>query len=170
MLDAALDRVANGLTPRPLRPRPAASRRLSMEATVTIGMARRLLARLRAADPAAGALGRPGRHPRLPRVLFRGPSDAVLARARVAAAGGSSFTRGMAALRGDRRARCGHVYAFCRVVDDIADGAMPDAEKHRFLVSSRGKLGSQNRTAPLSRELARARDPLRPCRSRNARR
>ncbi len=88
-------------------------------------------------------------------------------RARVAAAG-SSFTRGMAALRGDRRRALWAVYAFCRVVDDIADGAMPDAEKHRFLADWRVKLTRPD--CALSRELARARASAMRCRSGNARR
>jgi phytoene synthase len=71
----------------------------------------------------------------------------------------------MAALKGERRRALWGVYAFCRAVDDIADGAMPEAEKRRFLADWRRKL-----TAPdcvLSRELAFARDaygvPLAEC-------
>jgi phytoene synthase len=68
---------------------------------------------------------------------------------------GSSFARGMATLKGPRRRALWAVYAFCRAVDDIADGAMPEREKRRFLTEWRAKL-----TAPdcaLSRELAWAR-------------
>ena len=62
----------------------------------------------------------------------------------------------MSALRGDRRRALWAVYAFCRAVDDIADGAMPEAEKRRFLAEWRGKLAHPD--CALSRELARARD------------
>jgi phytoene synthase len=71
----------------------------------------------------------------------------------------------MAALKGERRRALWAVYAFCRAVDDIADGAMPEAEKRRFLAAWRRKL-----TVPdcvLSRELAWAREaygvPLAEC-------
>ncbi len=90
----------------------------------------------------------------LPR-RFGGASDAALVRARVAAAG-SSFAKGMSALRGDRRRALWAVYAFCRAVDDIADGTMPEAEKRRFLQDWRGKLARPD--CALSRELARARE------------
>jgi squalene synthase HpnC len=157
VLDAALDRVAERLDAAAALPRLIASRRLAMEATVTMAMAQRLLARLRATDPVAGrvALSKSDALRGFLAAPFRGPSDAALVRARVVAAG-SSFTRGMAALRGDRRRALWAVYAFCRVVDDIADGAMPDAEKLRFLDDWHGKLARPD--CALSRELARARD------------
>jgi phytoene synthase len=79
----------------------------------------------------------------------------VLVAARVGRAG-SSFARGMAALKGERRRALWGVYAFCRAVDDIADGAMPEAEKRRFLADWRGKLVAPD--CALSRELAFARD------------
>jgi phytoene synthase len=68
---------------------------------------------------------------------------------------GSSFARGMAALKGERRRALWAVYAFCRAVDDIADGAMPEAEKRRFLGDWRAKLAAPD--CVLSRELAWAR-------------
>jgi hydroxysqualene synthase len=93
-----------------------------------------------------------------------GPCDARLVRRRVARAG-SSFARGMAALRGERRRALWAVYAFCRAVDDVADGAMPEAEKRRFLQDWRGKLARPD--CALSRELAWAREahgvPLSEC-------
>lgn len=157
VLDAALDRVTERLEAAAGLPRLVASRRLAMEAAVTLAMARRLLARLRAADPVTTrvALNKADALRAFLAAPFRGRSDAALVRERVAAAG-SSFTRGMAALRGDRRRALWAVYAFCRVVDDIADGAMPDAEKQRFLADWRGKLARPD--CALSRELARARD------------
>ena len=71
----------------------------------------------------------------------------------------------MAVLRGGRRRALWAVYAFCRAVDDIADGAAPEAEKRRFLADWRGKLARPD--CALSRELAWARDahgvPLAEC-------
>jgi phytoene/squalene synthetase len=87
--------------------------------------------------------------------LGTGPSDAALVSARVGRAG-SSFARGMSALKGERRRALWAVYAFCRAVDDIADGAMPEAEKRRFLADWRGKLRAPD--CALSRELALARE------------
>ncbi|MEO3473099.1 squalene/phytoene synthase family protein [Roseomonas sp. CAU 1739] len=157
VLDAALDRVAERLDAAAALPRLVASRRLAMEAGVTLAMARRLLTRLRQGDPVAGRVARTKADAVRAFIAapFGGPSDATLVRRRVAAAG-SSFTRGMSALRGDRRRALWAVYGFCRVVDDIADGAMPDAEKHRFLEDWRTKLARPD--CALSRELARARD------------
>jgi phytoene synthase len=65
---------------------------------------------------------------------------------------GSSFAAGMATLQGERRRALWAVYAFCRAVDDIADGAMPEAEKRGFLAAWRGKLAAPD--CALSRELA----------------
>ena len=157
VLDAALDRVAERLDAAAALPRRVASRRLAMEARVTLTMARRLLVRLRGGDPVAGrvALTKADAVRAFIAAPFGAPSDATLVRRRVAAAG-SSFTRGMAALRGDRRRALWAVYAFCRAVDDIADGAMPDGEKRRFLADWRAKLTRPD--CALSRELARARD------------
>jgi len=166
VLDAALDRVEEQLDRAQILPRLLASRRLALQSGMTIGCARRLLARLRAADPVLGrvALGKADFLGALRESLAGGPGDASLVAARVSRAG-SSFARGMAALRGERRRALWGVYAFCRAVDDIADGAMPEAEKRRFLADWRAKL-----TAPdcvLSRELAFARQaygvPLAEC-------
>jgi len=156
VLDAALDRVEERLDAAAGLPRMIGSRRLAMEATVTIALARRLLARLRAGDPITQrvSVGRADFARAFAASPFGGPSDAALVRARVAAAG-SSFSKGMSALRGDRRRALWAVYAFCRVVDDIADGAMPESEKRRFLDDWRGKLARPD--CALSRELARAR-------------
>ena len=156
VLDAALDRVEEQLDRAQSLPKLLASRRLAIQSGMTIGCARRLLARLRAADPVLGrvALGKADFAGALRDALTGGPDDARLVAARVSRAG-SSFARGMAALRGERRRALWGVYAFCRAVDDIADGAMPEADKRRFLADWRAKL-----TAPdcvLSRELAFAR-------------
>jgi phytoene/squalene synthetase len=156
VLDAALDRVEERLDAAAGLPRRLRSRRLAAQASVTLALGRRLLARLRAADPVAGrvALTRLDFAQGSLAALGRGPSDAAIVAARVARAG-SSFARGMAALRGERRRALWAVYAFCRAVDDIADGAMPEAEKRRFLADWRAKLAAPD--CALSRELAWAR-------------
>ncbi|MFT8244810.1 squalene/phytoene synthase family protein [Roseomonas sp. BN140053] len=156
VLDAALDRVEEALDRAAALPRLIASRRLGLEAAVTLNCALRLLARLRAADPVLGrvALSRADFSAALLAAPRRGVADAAVVRARVARSG-SSFARGMAALKGERRRGLWGVYAFCRAVDDIADGATPEEEKRRFLGEWRGKLVSPD--CALSRELAWAR-------------
>ncbi|WP_135469890.1 squalene/phytoene synthase family protein [Crenalkalicoccus roseus] len=157
VLDAALDRVEEALDRASALPRLLASRRLALQSAVTLALARRLLARLRAADPVARrvALSRADfARAFAGAALSRGPSDAAIVARRVGRAG-SSFARGMAALKGERRRALWAVYAFCRAVDDIADGAMPEAEKRRFLAGWRRKL--ERPDCALSRELAWAR-------------
>jgi phytoene/squalene synthetase len=156
VLDAALDRVEERLDAAAAAPRLISAKRLARESAVTIALARRLLARLRAADPVLGrvALSRLDFLHGFRAALGTGPSDAALVSARVGRAG-SSFARGMSALKGERRRALWAVYAFCRAVDDIADGAMPEDEKRRFLSDWRGRLRAPN--CALSRELALAR-------------
>ncbi|HYZ32883.1 MAG TPA: squalene/phytoene synthase family protein [Crenalkalicoccus sp.] len=166
VLDAALDRVEEALDRAAALPRQLRSRRLAWQSTVTLALARRLLAKLRAADPVIGrvALTKPDFARAFAGAWTLGPRDAVIVAARVGRAG-SSFARGMAALKGERRRALWAVYAFCRAVDDIADGAMPEAEKRRFLAGWRRKLMAPD--CALSRELAWARDafgvPLAEC-------
>ncbi|NBQ74858.1 MAG: hypothetical protein EBU14_05730, partial [Acetobacteraceae bacterium] len=156
VLDAVLDCVEERLDAAAAAPRLIKAKRLARESAVTIALARRLLARLRAADPVLGrvALSRLDFLHGFRAALGTGSSDAALVSARVGRAG-SSFARGMSALKGERRRALWAVYAFCRAVDDIADGAMPEAEKRRFLADWRGKLRAPD--CALSRELARAR-------------
>jgi phytoene/squalene synthetase len=156
VLDAALDRVEERLDAAAAAPRLIAAKRLARESAVTIALARRLLVKLRAADPVLGrvALSRLDFLHGFRAALGTGPDDAALVSARVGRAG-SSFARGMSALKGERRRALWAVYAFCRAVDDIADGAMPEAEKRRFLADWRGKLRAPD--CALSRELALAR-------------
>lgn len=157
VLDAALDRTEAALDRAAGLAAPLRSRRLALQSRVTIALARRLLAKLRAADPVTGrvALTKANFAAAFATALRGGPSDAAIVAARVQRAG-SSFARGMAALTGERRRALWAVYAFCRAVDDIADGTMPETEKRRFLAEWRTKL-----TAPdcaLSRELRIARE------------
>jgi phytoene synthase len=130
--------------------------RLRRQAAVTLALAWRLLARLRAADPVAGrvALARPDVAAAFAGLALPPPSDAAVVAARVGRAK-SSFARGMAVLKGERRRALFAVYGFCRAVDDIADGAMPEAEKRGFLAAWRGKLAAPD--CALSSELASAR-------------
>lgn len=156
VLDALLDRVEEQLDRAQALPRLVASRRLAIQSAMTIGLARRLLAKLRAADPVLGrvALRKPDILRELIAAPLPGPHDPDLAAARVKRAG-SSFARGMATLKGERRRALWAVYAFCRAVDDIADGAMPEADKRRFLADWRRKLAAPD--CVISRELHLAR-------------
>jgi squalene synthase HpnD len=58
----------------------------------------------------------------------------------VTRAAGSSFYLGMRILPEDRRVAMFAIYAFCRAVDDIADGNAPDAEKHAALEAWRRRI------------------------------
>ncbi|MDQ1080568.1 squalene/phytoene synthase family protein [Pseudoroseomonas cervicalis] len=174
VLETALDRVEALLDRAALLPRRVLSRRLGLEAAVTWALARRLLARLRGADPLAGRVALTRRDfaaalAAAPSLARPGPGfrrDAALVRARVLRAR-SSFAQGMAATRGPARRALYAVYAFCRAVDDIADGTMPEADKRAALAEWRRKLEVPD--CPLSRELAWARAeftlPLSECRA-----
>ena len=152
MLDAALDRVEAVLEVAAPLPRQLRSG-LRRQAAVTLRLAWTLLARLRAADPvqrrvALTKLDVASAFAGLARPV---PSDAAVVRARVARAR-SSFARGMAVLKGERRRALFAVYGFCRAVDDIADATMPLPEKRRFLAEWRRKLDAPD--CALSAELA----------------
>ena len=155
VLDAALDRVEALLEVAAALPRLLRSR-LKRQAMVTLHLAWRLLAKLRAADPVRGrvALGRLDFARAFAALALPPPSDAAVVLARITRAK-SSFARGMRVLKGERRRALFAVYGFCRAVDDIADGAMPAAEKRRALAAWRAKLVAPD--CALSRELAQAR-------------
>ena len=155
VLDAALDRVEAQLEVAAALPRLLRSR-LRRQAQVTLALAWRLLAKLRAADPVAGrvALGKLDFAAAFAGLALSPPSDAAVVLARVTRAK-SSFARGMRVLTGERRRALFAVYGFCRAVDDIADGTMPEAEKRRALAGWRRKLAAPD--CALSRELAQAR-------------
>ncbi len=155
VLDAALDRVEAALDIAAALPRLLHSR-LRLQAAVTLALAWRLLARLRAADPVLGrvALSRLDFLRAFAGLLRPAPSDTAVVRARVARAG-SSFARGMAVLKGPRRRAMHAVYGFCRAVDDIADAEMPLAEKRACLATWQRKLLHPD--CAVSRELAWAR-------------
>jgi phytoene synthase len=163
VLDAALDRIDDLIDEAERLVSALSSRRLAAESAVTIALARRLAARLRADDP---VLGRVALTPydfacAFPlgavRAARLGARDAALTRRRVARSG-SSFKLGMASLSGERRRAIYAVYAYCRTVDDIADGAAPAEEKRRAFAAWRAELrGLSPRSAtPIARELAHA--------------
>lgn len=155
VLDAALDRVEAQLEVAAALPRLLRSR-LRRQAQVTLHLAWRLLAKLRAADPVRGrvALGKLDFARAFAGLALAPPSDAAVVLARVTRAR-SSFARGMRVLTGERRRALFAVYGFCRAVDDIADGAMPEAEKRHALAHWRAKLTTPD--CALSRELVQAR-------------
>lgn len=155
VLDAALDRCEALLDEAASLPRALRSARLRLQSAMTLALARRLLARLRAADPVATrvALTKPDFAAAFARALLGTPSDAAIVRARVAAAR-SSFALGMASLPAVRRRAQHALYAFCRAVDDIADATLPEAEKRRFLAAWRAKLDAPD--CALSRAFAEA--------------
>lgn len=152
VLDAALDRVEATLEVAAPLPRLLRSG-LRRQAAVTLALAWKLLARLRAADPvqARVALTKADFAAAFAALVLPPPSDAAVVRARVSRAR-SSFARGMAVLKGDRRRALFAVYGFCRAVDDIADAAMPVEEKRRFLAAWRRKIAAPD--CALSAELA----------------
>lgn len=62
----------------------------------------------------------------------------------------SSFALGMKLSARPRRYAMHAVYAFCRVVDDIADGGLPVVEKQRLLAAWRGEVERLYAGAPVS--------------------
>ncbi len=62
----------------------------------------------------------------------------------------SSFSLGMKLLSRPRREAMRAVYAFCRVVDDIADGDMPVAEKRQMLADWRAEVDRLYKKCPQS--------------------
>ncbi len=71
--------------------------------------------------------------------LAADPADLAAVEAIVRAAG-TSFYRGMAVLPADRRNAMYAIYAFCRIVDDIADEAGTLEEKRAGLTAWRGYI------------------------------
>ena len=69
------------------------------------------------------------------------PADLAAVEAVVRSAG-TSFYRGMAVLPPDRRHAMYAIYAFCRIVDDIADEAAPFDTKRPLLEQWRGRIAA----------------------------
>ncbi|MCL5775538.1 squalene/phytoene synthase family protein [Limibaculum sp. FT325] len=81
------------------------------------------------------------------------PSDApdpAAEVARITRAAGSSFGPGMAILPRARREGMWALYAFSRVIDDIADEDWPLADKHRLLDAWRGEIAALYAGRPVS--------------------
>jgi squalene synthase HpnD len=164
VIDAALDRVDRLIDEARFLPGLVRSRRLATESAVTLALAARLAARLRRGDPVVTPvkLGKPdflvAATTALARLPWRGRDPAPAITRRIVAASGSSFRIGMAALPGERRRAIHAVYAFCRVIDDIADGCAPVAEKRVFLEAWRREIDAlpDQPTTAIGRELARA--------------
>jgi len=164
VVDAMLDRVEALIDRARALPLHLDNSRLRAQSIATIALAHRLSARLRRVDPVlervqvskadAGlaflrGLGGTMRRP--------SPSDSRVT-AEAVRRSGSSFRLGMRSLRPERRRAIHAVYAFCRAVDDIADGAAPASEKRAFLREWRREIDRLSRApgTPIGRELARA--------------
>jgi hydroxysqualene synthase len=165
VLDAMLDRVEGLIDRARVLPERLRDRRLRAQSIATIALAEALARRLRRDDPVlarvevtradaawafigglAGAVGRTA-----------GREDSHVTAAAVSRSG-SSFRLGMKSLAQERRRAIHAVYAFCRAVDDIADGCAPPPEKRRFLSEWRREIDRLHRApqTPIGRELARA--------------
>lgn len=166
VIDAALDRVDRLIDEARFLPGLVRSRRLAAESAVTLALATRLAARLRGDDPVVMPvrLGKPdflrATGSALARLPWRRRDPAPAITRRIVTASGSSFRIGMAALAGERRRAIHAVYAFCRVIDDIADGHAPVAEKRAFLDTWRREIDAlpDAPATAIGRELARAMD------------
>lgn len=164
VLDAMLDRTDDLIDRARSLPLHLQNKRLRAQSIATIALAERLSRLLRQEDPVLrrvevskadaaraflsglrGMVGKPA---------------AEDMRVTVAAVrrSGSSFRLGMQSLSHERRRAIHAVYAFCRVVDDIADGAAPVPEKLRFLREWRREIDRLHRApeTPIGRELSRA--------------
>jgi phytoene synthase len=164
VLNAMLDRVDALIERARSLPEHLQNRRLRAQSIATIILAERLSRHLRHRDPvlhrvqvgkadAAGAFLH-GLHG-----AFHSPANGDH---RITAAAvrrsGSSFWIGMRSLEPERRRAIHAVYAFCRAIDDIADGAAPATEKRQFLREWRREIDRLHRApeTPIGRELARA--------------
>ena len=153
VFDLVLDRVDPLLARAATLPGQVRDRRMRLEAAVIVGLAHRLAARLRTEDPLAGrvrirredaraAIATAWRHlPTRVGPLGCDPADIAAVEAIVAAAG-TSFGAGMRILPADRRCAMHAIYAFCRIVDDIADDeAAPLAGRREALDAWRERIG-----------------------------
>lgn len=155
VFDALLDRCDALNDEAAALPRLVRDPRLRLETAVIVALSRRLARHLRRADPVAGRvkLGRidaggsvlqslPALLPtRTGRRAPLGADRSDLAEVeRLVLASGTSFYRGMRILPPDRRAGMYAIYAFCRVVDDIADDEAPFATKLPRLAEWRARI------------------------------
>lgn len=164
ILDAMLDRVDDLIDRARALPGRLQNRRLRAQSIATISVADALSRRLRRHDPIQErvAISKADAVRAFIGGLVAAPRRAARQDARITAAAvsrsGSSFRLGMQSLTHERRRAIHAVYAFCRAVDDIADGVAPASEKRRFLSEWRREIDRLHRApqTPIGRELARA--------------
>jgi squalene synthase HpnD len=77
-------------------------------------------------------------------------ADPIALATEITARSGTSFSAGMAILPKPRRHAMRALYAFCRVVDDIADGDFPQEEKRAALSAWRGEIDALFAGKPVS--------------------
>jgi len=77
-------------------------------------------------------------------------TDPAAETARITQRSGTSFAAGMAILPKPRREGMRAVYAYCRLIDDIADGAFSPADKHAALDLWRAEIDALYGGAPVS--------------------
>lgn len=151
VFDRTLDAVDLLLRDASALPRSVRNRRLALEASVILAIAERLSAALRSRDPLARRvrLGRGAYAACFAKGIWRGLSArrggaaAVAPRADVrslVARSGTSFYWAMRLLPRQQREAMFAIYAFCRSVDDVADGDLPTVEKRRLLSGWRAEL------------------------------
>ncbi|HEX2528889.1 MAG TPA: squalene/phytoene synthase family protein [Geminicoccus sp.] len=158
VLDAALDQCDALLDRAACLPLHIRDGRLRLQAVATIASGRSLARRLRRQDPITTRVGL-GALDKLSCLmglaLQPAPSDAAITQD-IVQRSRTSFRFGIRNLSGDRRRALHAVYAFCRRVDDIADGAAPPAERLRFIDDWRreiDRLGGGAPCTPIGREL-----------------
>ncbi len=165
-LRRVLDRVLDGVdglvaAARPL-PGLTAHPGMRREAAVIVALAERLAGELRRRDPIAGRvelslaakLGCAARG--LARAAFA-PADAEAFARDAVRRSGTSFYWAMRLLPRNKREAMFAIYAFCREVDDIADGPGDAEEKGRALARWRDEIGAlfdRRPGAPVTRALA----------------
>jgi len=164
ILDAMLNRVDELIDRARVLPERLQSRRLRAQSIATIALADSLSRRLRRCDPVVTRVETGTAD--ATRAFLRGLVGAAQRQAdrdhRITSAAvhrsGSSFRLGMQSLSAERRRAIHAVYAFCRAVDDVADGIAPSSEKRRFLAEWRREIDRLHRApeTPIGRELARA--------------
>lgn len=164
LLDSMLDRVDELIDRARALPARLHDRRLRAQGAATVAMAGKLSRRLRQHDPvlAKVSVGRIDAAHAFLHGLGQLVSRVETHDRRITAAAvlrsGTSFRLGIQSLSQERRRAIHAVYAFCRAVDDIADGAAPVFEKRRFLAEWRREIDRLHRAprTPIGRELARA--------------
>lgn len=164
VIDAMLDRVDELIDRARALPERLQNKRLRAQSMATIALAERLSGLLRRSDPVAGRVEvskTDASHAFLAglRGLVSKPvnGDSRITETAVRKSG-SSFRLGMQSLSHERRRAIHAVYAFCRAVDDIADGAAPAFERINALREWRREIDRLHRApeSPIGRELARA--------------